>query len=139
MMTPSQYAAMGWLPASPARILDVGCGAGRAAVPLARQGYTVTGTDCSAPLVRAAAKLACSEGVSAHFQVAEADTVRGDLGCLDAVMSIRQYCYLPGRDLRQRYLNAIKGVLRPAGLVLVVNHVVPNMRPASSRSTLQQR
>jgi SAM-dependent methyltransferase len=34
--------------------LDLGCGAGRNAVPLARQGWTVIGTDLSLPMVRAA-------------------------------------------------------------------------------------
>ena len=36
------------------RALDIGCGAGRNAVPLARQGWTVTGLDLSLPMLRAA-------------------------------------------------------------------------------------
>src|SRR5688572_9160222 len=35
--------------------LDIGCGAGRNAVPLANQGWTVVGTDLSMPMLRAAA------------------------------------------------------------------------------------
>ena len=38
-----------------ARALDVGCGAGRNAVPLARLGWTVVGTDLSWPMLCAAA------------------------------------------------------------------------------------
>jgi SAM-dependent methyltransferase len=37
------------------RVLDIGCGAGRNAVPLARAGFVVTGTDMSWPMLRAAA------------------------------------------------------------------------------------
>jgi SAM-dependent methyltransferase len=37
------------------RLLDVGCGAGRNAVPLARQGWSVTGVDLSWPMLQAAA------------------------------------------------------------------------------------
>jgi ubiquinone/menaquinone biosynthesis C-methylase UbiE len=37
------------------RLLDIGCGAGRNAVPLARQGWTVTGVDLSWPMLHAAA------------------------------------------------------------------------------------
>jgi SAM-dependent methyltransferase len=39
-----------------ARILDIGCGAGRNAVPLARAGWTVLGTDLSWPMILAAAE-----------------------------------------------------------------------------------
>jgi SAM-dependent methyltransferase len=37
------------------RVLDIGCGAGRNAVPLARDGFYVTGTDLSWPMIQAAA------------------------------------------------------------------------------------
>jgi len=39
----------------PLRVLDIGCGAGRNAVPLARAGFVTTGTDLSQPMLRAAA------------------------------------------------------------------------------------
>jgi 2-polyprenyl-3-methyl-5-hydroxy-6-metoxy-1,4-benzoquinol methylase len=41
--------SMGW------RALDIGCGAGRNAIPLARLGWNVVGTDLSWPLLCAAA------------------------------------------------------------------------------------
>lgn len=37
------------------RVLDIGCGAGRNAVPLARAGFSVIGTDLSRPMLTAAA------------------------------------------------------------------------------------
>ena len=40
------------------RLLDIGCGAGRNAVPLAQQGWSVTGVDLSWPMLRAAAERA---------------------------------------------------------------------------------
>ena len=40
---------------APIRVLDIGCGAGRNAVPLARAGFYVTGTDLSWPMIQAAA------------------------------------------------------------------------------------
>jgi len=43
------------------RVLDVGCGAGRNAIPLARLGWDVTGTDLSWPMLRAAAQRAEQE------------------------------------------------------------------------------
>ncbi len=45
-------------------LLDIGCGAGRNAVPLARQGWQVTGLDLSWPMLEAAARRAKDEQVS---------------------------------------------------------------------------
>ena len=45
------------------RCLDIGCGAGRNAIPLAELGFLVTGTDLSAPMARAA-----FEAVTLHLE-----------------------------------------------------------------------
>ncbi|HEX4915071.1 MAG TPA: class I SAM-dependent methyltransferase, partial [Vicinamibacterales bacterium] len=50
-----QYAARIWRGDRPVRVLDIGCGAGRNAVPLARRGFLVIGTDLSQPMLQAAA------------------------------------------------------------------------------------
>jgi SAM-dependent methyltransferase len=47
-----------------ARLLDIGCGAGRNAVPLARSGWNVVGTDLSAAMLAAAALRVEAEAVS---------------------------------------------------------------------------
>ena len=49
-----------------ARVLDVGCGAGRNAVPMARAGCRVLGTDLSWPMLEAATTRAKAEGVAAR-------------------------------------------------------------------------
>jgi SAM-dependent methyltransferase len=59
------------------RVLDLGCGAGRNAVPLARQGWDVVGTDLSWPMLAAAAERAREEGV--------ADRVHLILGPMDRI------------------------------------------------------
>jgi len=45
-------------------ILDIGCGAGRNAVPLAQDGHRVTGVDLSLPMLEAARARASSSGVA---------------------------------------------------------------------------
>ena len=51
------------------QLLDIGCGAGRNAVPLARHGWRVTGVDLSWPMLRAAAERAQAESVTQRMQV----------------------------------------------------------------------
>ena len=51
-----------------ARVLDIGCGAGRNAVPLARLGWTVIGTDLSWPMLAAATGRARAEYLEGRFR-----------------------------------------------------------------------
>jgi SAM-dependent methyltransferase len=53
-------------------LLDIGCGAGRNAVPLARLGWHVIGLDLSPPMIRAAAARAEEERLTARLQLAVA-------------------------------------------------------------------
>jgi ubiquinone/menaquinone biosynthesis C-methylase UbiE len=48
-------------------LLDIGCGAGRNAIPLARDGWRVIGTDLSWPMISAAAARAREEGVASRL------------------------------------------------------------------------
>jgi tRNA/tmRNA/rRNA uracil-C5-methylase (TrmA/RlmC/RlmD family) len=52
-----------------ARVLDVGCGYGRIALPLVRAGYEVEGIDLSENLVEAALRAAEIENLRIHFAV----------------------------------------------------------------------
>jgi SAM-dependent methyltransferase len=55
---------------TPQRLLDVGCGAARNAIPLARLGFSVVGTDLSDPMLEAARVRAREEapGLAMDFQ-----------------------------------------------------------------------
>jgi SAM-dependent methyltransferase len=52
------------------RAIDIGCGAGRNTVPLARQGWEVLGTDLSRPMLAAAIARCAAEAPSAHAHFA---------------------------------------------------------------------
>lgn len=54
------------------RVLDIGCGAARNAVPLAAQGWHVVGTDLSWPMLLAAAQRAAAHQLTARVQLVQA-------------------------------------------------------------------
>ena len=55
-----------------ARVLDIGCGAARNAVPLALSGWEVFGTDNSRPMLEAAARRRDGHGLASRLHLAEA-------------------------------------------------------------------
>src|SRR5262245_56278907 len=67
-----QYAAEVWSGVSGDTVADIGCGAARNAVPLARMGWNVLGTDLSWPMLAAAARRARQEAPSSRVLFAHA-------------------------------------------------------------------
>jgi cyclopropane fatty-acyl-phospholipid synthase-like methyltransferase len=81
-----------------ARVLDVGCGPGRHAIPLAQAGMAVVGVDISRRFLDIAADAAREAGVGAGFFQVDARQMPFD-GEFDAVVSICQGAFgLMGKD-----------------------------------------
>ena len=99
-----------------AEVLDLGCGTGGHALPLARAGYRVTGVDRSAAMVRLAAEKSAPEGVAAEFLVGDVRDVR--LGRLfDAMISMfAVVSYQLTEDDLRAMLQTVLAHLRPQGL-----------------------
>ncbi len=123
------------LPGAPARIADVGGGAGQQAIPLSRRGYEVTIIDPSPKMlaearqrlaheeagVRQRVRLVGGTGERAH------ETLGGEM--FDAVLCHGVLMYL--EDPRPM-IHALSALLRPGGVVSVLakNATALAMRPA---------
>lgn len=111
-----------------ASVLDLGCGVGRLARPLAELGHRVTGVDESAEML---ARAVGFETVQARFEDL-------DLGRrFDAVMLASHFVNVPDARQRRQLLALCRRYVSPDGAVLVerfepgwVQTAVPGPRPA---------
>lgn len=117
------------------RVLDVGCGAGREAIALAKLGYDVVGIDIAARMVEAAQQNADEHGVSISFLVLAAHEVTPALGSFDYILTTSGfYTYVPTRRLRVRTLTALKQVLGPEGTLFLSAPWKPPAQRAGPRA-----
>ncbi len=107
-------------------VLELGCGIGRVAVPLAARGYRVTCLDISGRLLRRASQLAAEAGLEERVEIVEGDAWRVDElfspRRFDAVYMIWTtligYHMDKARDLE--LLERITRVTRPGGILAIL-------------------
>ena len=97
-----------------ARVLDVACGAGLVAFPVAERGYRVRGLDLAQGAI-ATARRRTPEGLDATFAVADAYATGEPAGAYDAVLllDMLEHVERPGDVLREA-----ARVVRPGGAVV---------------------
>jgi len=100
-------------------ILDLCCGHGRHAIPLAQRGYKVAGQDLSEVFLHEAEKEALAKGIQVNW-------LHGDMRNIpfenefDAVINIfTAFGYLENQDEDQQVLKQIHKALKPGGLFLL--------------------
>ena len=93
--------------------LDVGCGAGLLAEPLARLGAKVTAIDPAAELIGAARDHAAGQGLSIDYRVAAIETIEGTFDLITA-MEVIEHTADP-----QQFLNSLANRLAPNGLLIL--------------------
>jgi SAM-dependent methyltransferase len=101
------------------RVVDIGCGTGRIALELTREGYDVTGIDKYSSMLSVANRNARRAGLSIRF-------LRGSLqapglkGSYDAVYSIQDpFNYLLTERSLSKALSKIRMLIRPGGVLVV--------------------
>lgn len=102
------------------RILVVGCGAGREAVPLAKRGLSVVAVDPVPALIVAARRCAALQAADVEFRVAAAHELDRSAGSFDVVLcSSAVYQHTPTRRRRIELLRALGRVLTPNGAIVL--------------------
>ena len=101
-----------------ARVLDVACGSGNLAVPLARKGADVTGVDIATNLLEQARQRAKSEGVSIQFDEGDAEQLPYADASFDAVVTMFGAMFAPRPELVAS--ESIR-VCKPAGRIAMAN------------------
>ena len=103
------------------RVLDLTCGPGLYAVPLAQRGATVTGVDFGPASIAHARRLAAEEGVAERCAIVEAD-VRDYLpeaGTYDAALFLYGQLAVFPREEAAALLRKTAAALRPGGRLVV--------------------
>jgi ubiquinone/menaquinone biosynthesis C-methylase UbiE len=104
-----------------ARVLDLGCGAGRCAIALAELGLEVVGVDLSRTMIEAARLQAEMAGVEVGFQVMDAMDLELPADSFDVVLcAYNGLELLPGIQGKEKALAEVWRVLKPGGLHLLL-------------------
>ncbi len=100
-------------------ILDLCCGYGRHAIPLAQRGYQVTGQDSSSFMLQQAQVAAEKEGLVLHWEHSDMRNIPFT-NEFDAVINIfTSFGYLENEAEDQKVLDQIYKALKPGGLFLL--------------------
>jgi 2-polyprenyl-3-methyl-5-hydroxy-6-metoxy-1,4-benzoquinol methylase len=101
-----------------AHVLDVACGTGNLAIPLARQGCVVTGVDIAPNLLVQARERAAAEGLTATFDEGDAEQLPYPDASFDAVVTMFGAMFAPRPELVAAELAR---VLKPGGRLAMAN------------------
>jgi SAM-dependent methyltransferase len=109
-------ARLGIAPGS--KVLDVACGTGNLAIPLARGGCVVTGVDIAPNLLVQARERATAEDLMATFDEGDAEALPYPDASFDAVVTMFGAMFAPRPEV---VASELARVLKPAGLLAMAN------------------
>jgi SAM-dependent methyltransferase len=111
------YLALCNIPAG-AKVLDIACGAGQTALPLARRGSQVTGIDLASNLVEVANQRARAEKLAVQFDQGDAEDLPYDDASFDVVFSLIGAMFAPQPE---KVAAEMARVCRPGGRIIMGN------------------
>ncbi|MFH2007922.1 MAG: methyltransferase domain-containing protein [bacterium] len=100
------------------RVLDLGCGQGRHAIPLAERGYDVTGVDLSPTMLERARRFAKEREVAVRWHRRRMENLDG-LGPFDACLCLYTVLGYYGDDGDLDVLHQVCRSLHPGGLLML--------------------
>ena len=101
------------------RVLDLACGHGRVALPLAERGFQLTGVDLSPRSLELARAAADAQGLDVDFVQSDMREIDFD-GVFDAAYNVyTSFGYFEDDAENQRVLDAVARALRPGGRFLI--------------------
>lgn len=113
----------GFAPLAGKRALDMGCGAGLLAEPLARMGAAVTAVDAAPENIAAARDHAAAAGLSIDYRAGDTGAVAGETFDLVTSMEVIEHVAEPAA-----FVHALARLVAPGGLLVLST---PNRTPLS--------
>lgn len=97
-------------------LLDVGCGGGLVAEPMARLGATVTGIDAAEAGIAVAREHAAQGGLSIDYRCTTIEALGEEGAAFDAVLALEIVEHVPDPAA---FVAALAAVLRPGGILIM--------------------
>jgi 2-polyprenyl-6-hydroxyphenyl methylase / 3-demethylubiquinone-9 3-methyltransferase len=106
-------------------LLDIGCGGGLVAEPMARLGFTVTGIDASAEAIEAARAHAEATGLAIDYRIAAAESIAEAGKRFDAVLALEVIEHVANPA---DFFAAVSALVRPGGAFIgaTLNRTLPS-------------